>query len=61
LGKMARSILQDGILGGEASIPTSMMSTTAAHHILGHAAEVLSSPKKVTNDAILQLLQGPDE
>ena len=63
LGKMARSILQDGILGGEASIPTSMMSITAAHHILDHAAEVLSSPKKVTNDAILQLLSynGPDE
>ena len=61
LGRMARSILFDGILGGEASFPTSTMSTTTARHILGHAAEVLSSPKKVTNDAILQLLQGPAE
>jgi hypothetical protein len=57
LGKMARSILQDGILGGEASasIPTSM-SATAAHHIMNHAAEVLSSPDKATNGAILELL-----
>jgi hypothetical protein len=62
LGQMARSILQDGILGGEASasIPTSM-SATAAHHIMNHAAEVLSSPKKVTNAAILELLQRPAE
>lgn len=59
LGEMARSILQDGILGGEA-IPISM-SATAAHHIMDHAGEVLSSPKKVTNGAILQFLQRPDE
>jgi hypothetical protein len=58
LGKIARGIVQDGILGGEASIsiPTSM-SATAADHIMNHVSEVLSSPKKVTNGAILELLQ----